>query len=110
MKQELLYTSVSALLWTAALYHGVTAAESSVARLAVSVSGLGALISDPPGISCPGACEADFPAFSDVELRAKPDKGQELLTWSGDCGSPTHKCRLYMDGDKMVQAAFSADL
>jgi len=83
--------------------------ESHSANLSVSVSGLGSVTSDPPGIACPGTCFAAFPAFSDVELRAKPDKGQRFLGWEGDCDSPEQHCRLYMDSEKIVQINFSAD-
>jgi hypothetical protein len=78
--------------------------------IVMSVSGLGRVVSDPPGISCPGTCAAEFPAFSTVRLHAKPEKGEKLLTWGGDCRSPTRSCRLYMDGEKIVQASFSVGL
>jgi hypothetical protein len=43
-------------------------------------------------------------------LRAKPDRGQRLLGWTGDCDSPTKECRLYLDEEKIVQVAFSVSL
>jgi hypothetical protein len=87
-----------------AFFHATAAADPSVV---VSVSGLGRVVSDPPGISCPDACAAEFPAYSSVILHAKPDAGEKLLTWGGDCNSPTRSCKLYVDGEKIVQAGFS---
>lgn len=84
----------------------LSAADSS-AGVAVAVSGLGQVTSDPPGISCPGTCTARFPAFSTVTLHARPARGEQLLAWGGDCDSPTRSCRLYLDGEKVVQAGFS---
>ena len=95
------------VLATAALAAAANAAEST-AGVSVSVSGLGQVTSEPPGISCPGACTARFPAFSTVTLHAQPARGETLLAWGGDCDSPTHSCRLYLDGQKVVQAGFSA--
>ena len=96
-------------MWSAVLFHSIATGGSQSALLSVSVSGLGTLVSDPPGISCPGTCEAEFPAFSDVELHAKPDKGGSFLGWEGGCDSPTKHCRVYMDGEKIVQANFSVN-
>jgi len=110
MKQCLLYSVIGGLLSGAVYLHTATAEEPDMAYLMVSVSGLGSIVSDPPGISCPGTCEAEFPPFSDVELHAKPDKGQHRMAWAGDCDSPTNNCRLYMDSDKIVQVSFSIDL
>jgi len=88
----------------------VAAEERQMAPVSVSVSGLGTVVSEPAGISCPGACEASFPAFTNIKLYAKPDKGQRLLAWSGDCYSPEKSCRLYLDSEKIVQAAFTVNL
>ena len=101
MKQNLFVGIVAAVV---ASSHGAAMADPS---LVVSVSGLGRVVSDPPGISCPDTCTARFPAYSSVILRAEPDKAERLLTWGGDCHSPTHSCKLYMDGEKIVQVGFS---
>lgn len=111
MQQYFHYTAIGGLmLCMSVLFHPDAKGGSESALLSVSVSGLGTLVSEPPGISCPGSCEAEFPAFSDVELRAKPYKGERFLGWEGDCDSPTKSCRLYMDGVKIVQANFSVSL
>lgn len=98
------------LLCAIALLNPLNAADPEKAKLSLTVTGLGTVVSDPPGIACPGTCEASFPAFGDVKLRARADKGQSFLGWAGACRSPTTGCRLYMDGEKIVQAAFSAAL
>ena len=107
MKQKPSVGAVGAVFAVLVFYHGSALADPIIS---VSVSGLGRVESEPPGISCPDTCAAEFPAYSDVILHARPDKGERLLTWGGDCHSPTRSCKLYMDGEKIVQVGFSVGL
>lgn len=110
MNHPLAQALIGSFFVVALIAQTASADEPQTAGLSVAVTGLGTVVSEPPGISCPGSCNATFPAFSDVKLRARPDKGQRLLSWAGHCFSPTKSCRLYMDGEKIVEVAFSADL
>ena len=62
-------------------------------RLTVQLPGPGSgvVASQPPGISCPGACSADFPP-GEVTLSAQAGAGSALAYWAGVCGGATATC------------------
>jgi len=47
--------------------------------------GSGRIVSDPPGIDCPGQCSAIFSAEKPVVLTATPGPDSTLVAWSGPC-------------------------
>jgi hypothetical protein len=74
--------------------------------LDVSLSGNGAVTSNPAGIDCPGsACSHAFAEATLVELTATPGTGQEFLGWSGDC-TGTGTCEVTMSEARAVTATF----
>ena len=75
--------------------------------LTVTIAGQGAVKSAPPGIDCPSACSADFPAGSKVTLSAAAaDSGHGFAGWSGAC-SGQGGCAVTMTADQSVGAAFA---
>lgn len=66
----------------------------------------GRVVSDPPGIDCPGVCEARFPLSARVALSARPAGGGALLRWGGACGGDGD-CEVGMAQDRQVQATFT---
>jgi hypothetical protein len=69
--------------------------DTGVVQTSVMVStvgtGGGQIISDPPGIACPGACTARFPAGTQVTLTSTPSPGSGFAAWSGAC-SGANEC------------------
>ena len=78
--------------------------------LKVSRTGLGAVRSEPAGISCPPACEARFKERTDVRLTASPASGHRFSGWGGRCAASgaSFTCRLTISGDMPVSASFGA--
>lgn len=77
-------------------------------ELVVEVPGIagGRVVSDPPGIDCPGTCRVAFEGLAPVTLTATPGPGARFDTWSGAChGSGT--CRLVTSTAKAVSARFA---
>jgi hypothetical protein len=75
------------------------------------VTGKGTLVSNPPGISCPGICEAQFPRGTLVTFTANPkDSSQEFSEWGQffpPCGKPEGAaCTFTLDEDVNVGAKF----
>ena len=56
----------------------------------------------PPGIDCPGVCEATFPAGTTVTLQATTKSG--TIVWEGDCAGAVDRCTLKLDSDRHVMA------
>ncbi|NOT83245.1 MAG: DUF1566 domain-containing protein [Methylococcaceae bacterium] len=69
-------------------------------------SGLGSVTSNPSGISCGGACSAEFANNTAVLLRAEPLGGSQFVGWSGAC-SGTAPCLVTVNGIKTVVAIFN---
>ena len=63
------------------------------------------VVSDPPGVECPGTCEATFPVGAVVVLAAVPDPGSTFVTWGGACDG-AEPCALTLDADRAVTARF----
>lgn len=74
-------------------------------RLTVTVTGDGAVTSDPAGIDCPDTCIADFDEGTEVVLTPVGQSTTALAAWSGDCGG-FDACAVTMDDGRSVDAAF----
>jgi hypothetical protein len=71
-------------------------------------NGTGTVTSDPSGISCPGACAADFATGTTVTLTATPTNGSTFNGWSGGGCTGTGPCVVAIVGDQTVTATFTA--
>lgn len=79
--------------------------------LKAQVTGQGTLVSNPPGISCPGTCEAQFPRGTAVTFTETPkDSSQEFAEWGQStalCGKPaSDTCAFTLNEDVTVSAKF----
>jgi hypothetical protein len=77
----------------------------------VHVTGKGTLVSNPPGISCPGTCEAQFPRGTAVTFTATPkDSSQQFNEWEQffpPCGKPEGAtCTFTLNEDVKLGAKF----
>ena len=94
------------LLVIAAVSSGSTAAApSATVQLEVVVVGKGRVVSEPAGISCPGRCEARFPAGAFVELTPLVPSGSTFQSWRSDCPSQ-FSCLLRLQQSRRVVAVF----
>ena len=77
--------------------------------LSVTVTGPGSVQSVPPGIECPGSCEASFDPNTPVVLTAVPGLPAIFNGWGGDCAvfAVVPVCTVVMDGPKTASATFS---
>jgi len=79
-------------------------------RVTKSGTGTGVVTSDLiPGINCGSDCYVFFVEGITVVLTATPDAGNSFVMWSGD-GTGTVTRSVFMDGDKVVNAEFSASV
>ncbi len=95
--------------------------SSGLAKYMVSVAlqgdGIGAVTSNPSGISCNSAalisgsadCSAEFVAGTALTLTATPGKNAAFAGWSGGCSGPS-KCALTVGGMVSVNADFESGL
>ena len=85
-------------------------AAPSTALLSVAKAGggNGTVSSTPDGISCGGACSANFTSGSFVTLNATPTGGAMFAGWSGGGCSGTGACVVEMNGNQTVTADFTA--
>src|SRR5262245_37910123 len=71
----------------AAVSHLADAGPDAGPMVAISVrsagSGAGIVVSDPPGISCPGSCVSSFPVGSTVLLTSMPFAASTFVGWDG---------------------------
>ena len=74
--------------------------------LAVTVSGSGAVTSQPGGITCGATCTASFNTDSTVTLSSQPTPGWTFAGWGGGC-TGTGPCSLTMNNPKTVTATFA---
>jgi Divergent InlB B-repeat domain len=65
-----------------------------------------AVVSDPPGLSCPGVCSASFPGGTVVRLVAE---NAFETDWRGACVGVAAACRVVVEGALVVEAAVSTD-
>lgn len=85
-------------------------AGNQMVTLNASLTGAGALYSQPTGISCGTACSAPFVQGQSVTLTAAPSDTTMLGSWGGDasqCGTAT-TCTLALNQNTSVQANFVA--
>jgi hypothetical protein len=102
------YLAAGALTLSAPSLLAENGNQTQTTLLSVEVTGLGRVVSDPPGISCPGDCQAEFPAGTSVRLKAHPGKGQDLLTFTGACHPATKSCNVYLDrATRLIQVSFT---
>jgi len=78
--------------------------ELSVTR---SGSGVGSVISDPPGIDCGSDCTESYDYNSVITLTAIAADGSVFVGWSGAC-TGTAVCTITIDEAKAVTATFAA--
>lgn len=74
--------------------------------LAVTVSGMGRVASQPAGIDCGQTCTASFATDSTVALTATPTPGWTFAGWAGAC-SGTGPCSVTMGNPRAVTATFA---
>lgn len=76
-------------------------------RLEVTLAGAGTgrVESQPAGISCPGACAAEYDEGGQVKLTPSASPGSAFVGWSGDC-TGAGLCTVAMSAAKAVVAQF----
>lgn len=77
------------------------------ARLGVALTGSGSGNVIGADISCPGACEFDYPLGTVVPLTAKPSQGSIFNGWNGAC-TGMGPCTVTMAARETVTADFTA--
>jgi hypothetical protein len=88
----------------------VTATFVGLVPLRVTVSGRGAIRSEPKGIHCEHACTSEFDAGTDVTLKATAKHGRWFLGWSGACSGRHTMCTVTMSRARLVHARFVREL
>jgi len=73
-------------------------------------TGLGAVMSSPPGIDCGAVCSSSFNQGSVVTLTSAADPGSQFVGWSGDCSGTNPSFEVTMDSAKACTATFSPAL
>jgi YVTN family beta-propeller protein len=98
--------------------HGVTLYQVSTsgpvatpppgdATLTVTRAGVdGVVAAGSGGLSCPGACSANYPSGTTVTLTATPTAGATFAGWRGGGCSGTATCQVTVSSDTTVVAAF----
>lgn len=76
--------------------------------LTILTNGSGSVVSNPSGISCGGACSADFNLNTAVMLTANPQGNNKFAGWSGACTGNGPTCLVTMNGAQSVGALFNA--
>jgi hypothetical protein len=98
------YSSKSTGNYVRAVRSGAT--PPSTYTLSVSLTGNGAVVSNPTGINCGTTCSAAFPANTPVTLTATTVNGSTFTGWGGDC-SGTGACNVSMNATRSVSATFT---
>ena len=83
--------------------------KTSLLTVTTTGTGIGTIISNPAGISCPGTCSYRFPLNTTVELQATPAPGNGFSTWSGDCEGH-NSCELSLTTDSNIETEFELGL
>ncbi len=76
-------------------------------KLSATVSGVGdgSVTSDPAGIACPGACEAELNSGAIINLTATAEPGSVFAGWSGACLG-NGDCQVILGAATTVNAKF----
>jgi hypothetical protein len=74
-------------------------------------TGTGNVISNPPGITCPGDCSETYAAGTPVAVTATPTGGSTFSGWTGaaGCGAAT-TCVVTMNAAQNLTATFTAPI
>ncbi len=75
--------------------------------VAFAGSGSGSVVSDVPGIACPGGCSSSFDAGSFVTLTARASVSSRFAGWSGAC-TGRDQCSVTLAAAAQVTATFVA--
>ena len=70
-------------------------------------SSKGTVTSSPAGISCGTVCSGAFAPGTAVTLTARASGNRVFAGWGGACSGTASTCRLTLDGNKAVTAAFN---
>ncbi len=90
-----------------ALYAFGPSGPGQTIEVSVSGAGQGTVKSDPAGIACPGACEAELNSGAAVTLTAIPAEGSAFAGWSGAAGCSTEPtCQVVLNAPASVEAEF----
>ena len=87
----------------------VTARFAEPAKLHVAVTSRGGAgrVTGPQGLDCQDSCDFEFDAGTKLVLRAVPDRGSRLVSWSvASCGAGA-TCPVTLDTAKTVRATFA---
>ncbi|HVY77799.1 MAG TPA: PKD domain-containing protein, partial [Solirubrobacterales bacterium] len=85
-----------------------TAAPQFTLKVKKSGNGQGTLTSNPAGINCGSACEAEYSEGTEVTLTPSPAMGSEFTGWSGAC-TGTGTCKVTMSQLREVSAGFALE-
>jgi hypothetical protein len=78
-------------------------------RLTVSITGAGAVRSDPAGVDCGADCSGEFRDGAALTLTATAARGFRFGGWRGGCASAGPACTFTPGGDATVEAGFVAE-
>jgi len=87
-------------------FKSCTANFSPVYPVNVAVNGQGTVVSNPPGINCPGDCSELYVVNSVITLTANPAVGWAFAGWSGDCSGATPSTQVTVTSAKNCTANF----
>lgn len=72
-----------------------TETDASTVWLNVTSEGEGRVVSEPPGIDCPGVCTARYQSDVEVRLLAEPAESWRIADWATEgCDGPADRCTL----------------
>jgi hypothetical protein len=87
---------------------GATFASVTTRNLTVNAVGNGQVTSAPAGLSCGGACSANFLDGAAVSLTATPGPGAVFVSWTGDCAGQPATCAVTMSAARAETAVFTS--
>jgi hypothetical protein len=87
---------------------GARFATVTTQNLTVSTVGSGQVTSAPGGLSCGGACSANFLDGAAVSLTATPSPEAAFVSWTGDCAGEPATCTVTMTAARAETAIFTS--